>query len=446
MTKNCLKLFEYESKSINGTGDFVLSCSEVDKFEHLNDKLRTELKTGSDIISFRYKIGVAYEIAALSSYVGLMRISSKTIQIIPKLAKNNQNGDKEYSALSIKNLLYMLSYTKKLEIKETDLSGLSQSKDDFFEVLIYLLAKNLLAIVRSNMNRQYVTQEENLSFIRGKLNMGVHIRKNISHRNRFYLEFDEFCEDNLINQIFKYTVNLLVRTTGDINNRKLLQELCFIFADVSPKKIAANDFKSLNLNRLTSAYAPVLNLCKLFVSNGSLELNYGSIESYSFIFDMNLLFEEFVGEFIKRNFYDNFGLITTQKPIRWLVDKKISGGIIQDNLFRLIPDIQLYKNSIDADPRIIIDTKYKMLVSENDRKEGVAQGDLYQMNAYSKKFNCKSVVLLYPKPFDRDKKEAEFIIDDGTSVFIRTIDLCRDLKISTKCLREELAQILTGIN
>ena len=51
--------------------------------------------------------------------------------------------------------------------------------------------------------------------------------------------------------------------------------------------------------------------------------------------------------------------------------------------------------STDNSPTCIVDTKWKKL-QPTERKVGVAQGDLYQMLAYSERYECKSILLLYP--------------------------------------------------
>jgi len=85
---------------------------------------------------------------------------------------------------------------------------------------------------------------------------------------------------------------------------------------ISFKKITINDFDHVHLTRLNNEFEPVLNLCKLFISQSSVELSVDKIDTFSFIFDMNALFEKFIGEFIKREFSDIYDTITLQGPRR----------------------------------------------------------------------------------------------------------------------------------
>ena len=61
-------------------------------------------------------------------------------------------------------------------------------------------------------------------------------------------------------------------------------------------------------------------------------------------------------------------------------------------LFELRPDAVI---DTPSGP-IVLDTKWKKLASNGDRKLGVVQGDVYQMLAYAQAYEAERLVLLYP--------------------------------------------------
>lgn len=65
------------------------------------------------------------------------------------------------------------------------------------------------------------------------------------------------------------------------------------------------------------------------------------------------------------------------------------------------------------------------------------------MFAYSKKFNCEYIILLYPRLEEQNIEESNFKLDEYTHVYKRTVNLCRDL--TAKEQREELKQELKDI-
>ncbi|HAH04587.1 MAG: hypothetical protein UV78_C0033G0007 [Parcubacteria group bacterium GW2011_GWA2_43_17] len=440
MDKNRLKIFEYElKKEINVPGGFQLSRKEINAFQILNEKIKMNQGVKNDVIKFDFFKDKTY--ISTSSFVGVLKAGGKSIQIIPKLAKGNEDSV-DYSRQAVRNLLYMLQFTKQLRIKEVAVSDLTQYSDDFYEVLIHLFTKNLLQIVKNGFNKEYVRKEDNLFFIKGKIVFNEHLRSNLADQSRFYLHYDEFYEDTPLNRIFKYAVHLMIKSTNNFSNLKLLQELQFIFSDIEFQKISREDINRIRFNRLNNVYEPVFNLAKLFLTNSSLELSVDKIRTFSFVFDMNLLFEEFIGEFIKKEFKNTYLKITLQGPSRYFVENKIINDNLEGPVFQLKPDIQLYSDVADSNPDLIIDTKYKILNTESDRKEGVDQSDLYQMNAYSKKYNCGKIILLYPRLADQANKEVVFKIDDGLNIYIRTVDVCRDLKRERLDFKQELESIV----
>ena len=305
-----------------------------------------------------------------------------------------------------------------------------------------MYAKNLIDTIARNLFKNYVNRKENLTFLKGKLKFSEHIKRNTVFAHRFFAQFDEFSEDNLLNRILQYTTHLLLHRSRNSENVKLLQQLAFMLDEVSFTRIGLSDFKRVHLTRLNEEYAPILNLCKLFISQSSVELSADEMATFSFIFDMNVLFEEFIGEFIKREFRGEYSSIRLQPADKFLVDEKIVDDVRQGPLFRMRPDIILQKASGDRAGCLILDTKYKRLEGL-DRKEGVSQSDLYQMYAYSKKYDCPSVVMLYPQT-SKESKRFDFFIDGFTVVHIRTVNLCRDLRLDKDGLRNELSEVLSA--
>ncbi len=429
---NLITIFEHDRINLEEK-DVFLNRKDIIALDDLNNKIYKTRKVKP--LELIYKKGELKELKA-KNFVGVLRVRNKSFQIIPKLSRK-ENGFDDYSRQAIRNLFYMLTITRKLKIKNSDLAGLKRVNDDFFETLIYLYAKNLFDLIKNNVNKEYVDLEDNLTFLKGKLDFPRHIKNNSILKNKFYLHYEEFCEDNLLNQIFKYVTHVLLKTTKNHNNYKILQELSFLFDGVSFKRVAPDDFKKVHLNRLNSFYEPILNLAKIFTSNSSLELSSNNIDTFTFVFDMNDLFEEFIGQISKKIFFGSNYKVTMQKPVKYLVKEK--NGTKKD-LFKMMPDIEVseLKSKI---PALIMDTKYKIL--KDDSKDGIKQQDMYQMFAYSKKFNCKYIILLYPRLEEQNMSESNFKLDEFTNIYKRTVNLCRDL--TSKEQREELKQELKNI-
>ena len=365
-----------------------------------------------------------------TSYVGVFTIGNNTIQILPKISEDNEEKK------IIENLLFMLSYTKKLKIKETEISKLcSRKENQFFEILIYLFAKNLNDTIKKNFFKNYSFFVDDLSFIRGKILFNENIVKNFVRKDRIHCKFSEFTENILINQIFKYTIFLLLRITSDRENYRLLKQLELIFSDVTLKTITVTDFCKIHLNRLNSYLMPLIQLSKLFILQSAIQLFQNKLETFSFVFKMEVLFEEFIAEFIKKNKSQLFASGTTIKS----QDTQIKLVDSPEKLFTLKPDIFIYS----GDKKLIIDTKYKIL-NPDDPRYGVSQADMYQMFAYCVKYSCKHSVLLYPEHLSSKVPPVPYSIkfeEKEVKVHIKTVPLDIDLRRDKKLLIEKLKPI-----
>jgi len=93
-----------------------------------------------------------------------------------------------------------------------------------------------------------------------------------------------------------------------------------------------------------------------------------------------------------------------------------------------------------------MDTKWKKLFDDPGKNYGISQADMYQMYAYSKKYQdketgeCPEVWLLYPNNSDmKGRKDIQFKLGDGTTVQVRFIDL-KDIEADLLKLNEELGE------
>ena len=212
----------------------------------------------------------------------------------------------------------------------------------------------------------------------------------------FAVTYDEFTADSPINRVFRYVVERLWHLTRDANNRRLLGDLRQWMDEVSllPSVTAADAGPTL-LTRLNQQYTPLLNLVRLFLDGGALQLAADDLTTFAFVFDMNQLFEAFIANFIRRH-RDEI-LPPALRPCDMLVQSRGATRFLAHTngkpIFRLRPDIAFRD---DTRFPLLIDTKYKRL-NTADTTLGVSQDDFYQMHVYAHRYDCRMVLLLYPQ-------------------------------------------------
>jgi 5-methylcytosine-specific restriction enzyme subunit McrC len=436
-----ITLFEHEPlyyRDDKCLGQVAEEEQEINRFADKLEKINRNLFDKAEII----KVGRRYIKA--SQYVGVIKVGRYTVTVLPKIFSGD---DEEAIKGATRNLLYMLQYTKKLKIKEVDIARLKKVPDDFFEILIYLFAKNFLDIAKLGLSKRYEPRHENIRRVKGKILFGEDAKRNYADRSRTYCRYYEFTEDTLLNHAIKYTTIILKLVSRNPDNQRLLGEAALLLENVEFRHVSPSELRKVTFSRLNERYKPIFELCKLFIENSSIQLSTEKVESFSLLFDMNKLFEEFIGEFLRKHKDDIF----EGKPVQISLQK--GKYLCEKNYFLVKPDIYIV---IDVgEEKIILDTKYKELSME-DRKFGISSSDMYQMLTYGITFDSYKLILLYPKirgveekpyfikPF-KELKSLEFpkeLQDTEMEVQVKWIDLKNiDLKKDKDKLKEQFKKI-----
>lgn len=375
-------------------------------------------------------------------YVGVLRYKNYQFEILPKLLKKDNPSEKEQKDI-LKNLLYMLSITRKLDIKESEIAKISKSKNPFLEILIKIYANSLFECLKRFVPKNYVTEEDNLNFLKGKLLFSKHIIKNSVNQAKFYCQYDDFSENNLLNQLFYYVSRMLYFVSNDNENKRILKFIADFFCDIDFKNINIYKIKNLKLTRNQTAFQKPFDLAKMFLENSSVDMNQHKIKTISLLWDMNKLFEEFIFEFIRRN----------KDEINEEIGNKKIEGIKYQKGKRLLyceQEKQYYGNTFvdifleTSNDKIIIDTKYKI----NEGKFGeFANSDIFQMITYETIHNSQNAILIYPTvEINKENIHKYKLCEDKTSkehyISTATMYLGYNLQESKEFLIKRLSEIL----
>jgi 5-methylcytosine-specific restriction enzyme subunit McrC len=313
------------------------------------------------------------------NFVGVINLGRDQVEILPKI-------EGEVSQVR-HNLAKMISVVLDLELYDADSSKVDKHSASILEVLIRLFCQKLWQCVRRGMTRQYETRNENLAMLRGRLSVTEQIRLNLARPDRLACVFDEFSENNPLNQALKAALQVLRRVAKTQANQRNLAELQFCFQDVDDVAPPAIDWSRAGTNRLSARYKPLVAMARLFIEGKSPDVVSGSGDGFALLFDMNQLFESYVGAVAKRVFAKEGLEVSLQGPKRHLA--RVASG---SPVFELKPDIVARGAEGIA---FIIDTKWKRL-KEQVYREGVTSTDVYQMYAYSTQYASPDVFLLYP--------------------------------------------------
>ena len=365
-----LKEFEYLQYKDNTKDNFIKKdiFDSLEKFVLENEKTAQYLK-----ITTKNGFG---KVLQAQNYVGVIQTKDgTTIEILPKIKNATTEKSKDI-------LIKMLKTLKNSPFKNLSVANLKSSKIPLFEIFISMFLEELTVLVRNGIKSDYISKEENLKFLKGKLKISEQIKYNTIHKERFFVQYEEFISNRVENRLIKTTLQFLYNKSKLNKNQQRIREFLFVFDEIEISHNIKTDFSKIKLNRQMKDYEQVLLWCKTFLFENSFSPYKGNDIAFALLFDMNLLFESFVYSYLKKS--SNFQDIKSQDKTHHLAYENGIGR------FRLKPDIVINSG------KIIADTKWKIL-SEDKAYNGVLQDDMYQLYAYGTKYdNCEKMYLIYP--------------------------------------------------
>ncbi len=417
-----MRLFEWHSSKFewdnNKADDFITYLAGVWKNRNRYSELDEE-PTEEDIeqekIQKQRFFDFTYdgEISA-RNYVGVVQFEDIRVEIYPKIFAGDDPDNKKKWQL---NLLYWLSYCRKIKFPFSfgDVSKIPF--DDYLELLIYVFANYAEEILSQQPFQSYQTVEEETTFLRGRLSFDNYVKHNLitGKWQNFYCSYEPFVYDNLFNRIIKYVTRRLYAISQNYLNKEKLSEIIFLLDEVTDIQCSAIDCEKVRLNPLFEDHKHILGLCKLFLSNQVIDTEHEDSKNFCFLIPMEYIFEDFV-----------FGFISDKWPE--LGVKSQSETHLAKNKSEKVFKI---KNDIYINDKLIIDTKYKVRSTEDGLKAGVSQTDLYQMVSYAIRRNCTNVILLYPMVKGSQNEPAEFTIQSDLmsqelNIHVKNIDITFD--------------------
>lgn len=380
-----------------------------------------------DFMRITYKRNVG-DVVTVKNYVGLIQMKNGyQVQILPKISFV-YDGDSDNSDAK-RVFLKMLRSMKDFPGKEFNDANLHIDRMNLYEIFINMYLQEVRKLVKHGIKSAYINLEDNLKFYKGKLLVSQQIRKNATHRESFYVSFDEFHPNRVENKIIKATLLKLRQISISAENSKEISQLLNSFEMVEASVNYTKDFSQVKIDRSTKEYEMLMKWSKVFLFNKSFTTFSGKNKSRALLFPMESVYESYVAKYIKK----------ALNPYGWEVSSQDKGHYLFSKprkQFALRPDLVCRKGN----RTVIMDTKWKNLVNNDRINYGISQEDMYQMYAYSKKYETVEVWLLYPLNEDmRNHSEIIFESEDGTMVRLYFINVA-SIEASMSELRNKLEE------
>lgn len=332
----------------------------------------------------------------------------------------------EDKGILIRNIYYMLAYAFQ-ELRQNNYAEIEgETFDDIYDLFAEILSRGISYQLKQGLYREYVSHNESLLTVRGKINMSGTIRNRMRNNQHINCDYDMLTEDNIYNQILVATTHILLKHSDVKKDAKMrLKKLMLFFQNVSTIDVHTIHWDGLRFDRNNRNYRMLLYICYFIVKEWLLTTENGNFKMQAFS-DNHLcrLFEKFVLAYYKKH-HPEF------KPCA----AQIGWNIIEESTDTSVLPIMQTDILLTIGKRtLIIDTKYySKILQQQYGKETIRNNNLYQIRTYVNEYDREhrhnvDGMLLYAKTTKDDFDDATIKHRDGYTLYIRTLDLNTDFE------------------
>ena len=278
-------------------------------------------------------------------------------------------------------LHYLLQKVLNINLTSLDV-GLSP-EDKLYQLLVYLFPKYLQAALRKGLYKEYQRFFHNDSHVKGVLDVGNHLKKNLPFMGNIAYTTREFTYDNPLMQLIRHTIEYIKNQKGFgvllDSNRETIAEII----RVSPSYKLADRAKIIRMNKTKPIrhayfreYRKLQELCLMILNREKHGLGYQEQKIHGILFDVAWLWEEYVYTLLPKYFVHPRNKDKTDGISVFSVGKR-----------------KVYPDFYERERKTVLDAKYKKL---EFTERGINREDLFQLISYSYILEAEKAGLIFP--------------------------------------------------
>ena len=278
-------------------------------------------------------------------------------------------------------LHYLLQKVLNINLTSLDV-GLSL-EDKLYQLLIYLFPKYLQAALRKGLYKEYQRFSHNDSHVKGVIDVGNHLKRNVPFMGNVAYTTREFTYDNPLMQLIRHTIEYIKiqKSFGALldSNRENMAEI----VRVTQSYKLADRAKIIRMNKTKSIrhayfreYRKLQELCLMILNREKHGLGYQEQKIHGILFDVAWLWEEYVHTLLPKGFIHPRNKDKTNGISVFSVGKR-----------------KVYPDFYDRERKIVLDAKYKKL---EFTEKGINREDLFQLISYSYILKAEKAGLIFP--------------------------------------------------
>ncbi len=334
----------------------------------------------------------------------------------------------------VQNIYYMLSYAFCVLNEQGYKSIATEEFNNVSELCAAILTIGISKQLKRGLGKEYVLQTDNLSSLKGKIDISESIKARTILRRQMVCDFDDFSVNSKMNQIIKATVKLLIHHDVSKNRKKELRKLMVFFEEVEDIDIYNVDWH-MQYNKNNQTYRMLISVCYLVVKGLLQTKKDGTTKLMDFLDEQRMcrLYEKFILEYYKKEFPK---LTARASQIPWGLD---------DGIGTMLPIMQSDITLLKGEKVLIIDAKYYEHTTQMKfDKATLHSNNLYQIFTYvkNKEYELRNVphevagILLYAKT-DEEVQPNNVYQMSGNKISVKTLDLNCDFNM----IKEQLDSI-----
>lgn len=315
----------------------------------------------------------------------------------------------------------MLTYAFQV-LKQSNYDEIAAEEfDNIQDLFAAILAKGIAQQLKQGLYREYISECDNLSVMRGRLDIYGTINNKLQRKQLLSCEYDELSVNNTFNQILKTTAGILLRQPSvSVEQRTALKKVILFFGGVDIIEPSCIKWNMLRYQKNNQSYKMLLNICYFVLESLLLSTDKGEYKMATFLDEqrMSRLYEKFVLEYYR---YHHPDLRAAASQIAWNLDN----GVID-----FLPIMQTDITLRNGEKVLIIDTKYyshTMQVQGQYGSRTLHSNNLYQIFTYVKNQDVGNTgnvagMLLYAKTEETISPNCDFQMS-GNKIIVKTLDL-----------------------
>ena len=292
------------------------------------------------------KLCAAYNIA------GVLQAGETQIEVFPKLDAHlldESTPDDAQSQSVLGSVLWMIEAAAHDGIFSAGQAELRDAPTSFWELWARLLATPLLRELQSGVPRRYRLESDDLSFVRGKIQVGAQVSRNWNRMDRVACAWDEFTPNTPLARLLACACRFLSVRVHNPNTRFLLENCLALLDDVEipDAATALQQSRNFRFHRGDERFRACFDFARRLLQSAAHNLGAGESSGFAFFLEMDKVWENYVGAVLRTHY-------------RVAVSKKIVGY--------LFPDLPVARIQQEADhfwqsegKTFIGDSKYKHL-------------------------------------------------------------------------------------